>query len=1565
MALAALCAAALALLPGLAGAAGCTITWTGAAGDGLWSSRTNWVNAAGAPAVPNKSDDVCITAGGTYTVTLEGALSGSATVNSLTLGAGANSGTQTLIVDANVVGAAAAAGLTLIANSTVAVGGELELDGGAGGSTATLSTLTGASLTNDGQLLLASAATGEDLLRANVVNAAKATTEISTSNATQDQATTTTNDGTFTVDKGAALNLTNASGSFSNAGSVSNAGSLTLTGDASWTQNGPESGNPVTIFNSGTLTDTSGAGSFTLTDTPTLTGTIAAGQTVTLSAPSGHGATATLSGNVTNDGNLNLDAPANGGAPVITGGTLTNSGTITATSESTNVNSLNTTLNNGGTLEVKTGTLLQSAATATTNTGTLKVDTGATFNPDNAGAKVINNATAPGGVVNNGTLSLTSDASWTQNGPESGNTVTIFNSGTLTDTSGAGSFTLTDTPILIGTIPAGQTVTASAPSGHGATVSLNGGTLINDGTLNLDAPAGGGAPIIDNGTITNAGAIATTSESTNVNSLNATLNNSGTLEVKTGTLTQSAATTTTNTGTLKVDTGATFNPDNAGAKVINNATAPGGVVNSGTLSLTGDASWTQNGPESGNTVTIFNSGTLTDTSGAGSFTLTDTPILIGTIPAGQTVTASAPSGHGATVSLNGNVTNNGNLDLDAPKNGGTPGIAPLSGTPLLTNNGRITTTSESGNPNDLSVTLTNSATGTVEVKSGMLQQDAATITTNVGTFQTDAPGAGAFDPNNAGARFVNDGTLSNAGSVTLSGDASWTQNAHAAAQSGNPVTILNSGTLSDTSGAGSFTLTDTPTLTGTIPSGQTVTVSAPSGHGATVSLSGGTLINDGSLNLDAPAGGGAPVIDNGTITNAGAIATTSESTNVNALQATLNNSGTLEVKTGTLLQNAATTTTNTGTLKVDTGATFNPSNASAKVINNATAPGGVVNNGTLSLTGDASWTQNGPESGNTVTIFNSGTLTDTSGAGSFTLTDTPILTGTIPAGQTVTARAPQGHGATVSLNGGTLINDGSLNLDAPASGGAPVVDNGTITNPGTITATSESTNSNALQVTLNNSGTLEVKTGTLAQNAATTTTNTGTLLVDPGAVYSPNNAGAHLVNATAGTLEFEIASATSYGTIALAGGATLQPGGTVDPVLLAGYNPPAGTEFDVITGADPGAFPTVTNNFGGDSSHAAFFGVIRLDAATVAVTLSGPSIAPGQSETITATVSGPAGVTPGPSGTVTFTDNGTPIGMAPLVTTGSTGTATLTVPNLSTGTHAIGALYGGDGRFATASAPTPATVSVQPTTTTTTTTTSATTTTATSPPTTTATGSGSVSAASTSVTASSSTTTHVPPPPPVLYKSVNVVPVSGKVFIKLPPGATLSRAAGNDAFASATKGQGFIPLTEARQIPVGSELDTTAGTVAITAASTTRGRFFTTDVTAGIFSLLQSRKEKGITEFDLHDTQTANRVCATAGKRKGAFLARKLSNAVLGLLKSSDHGGKFSTRGSYSAATTRGTQYSVEDTCAGTLTTVTRGTVVVDYFRRHRNVVVSAGHAFLAKASGRPSSVFSLGKAKG
>ena len=396
-----------------------------------------------------------------------------------------------------------------------------------------------------------------------------------------------------------------------------------------------------------------------------------------------------------------------------------------------------------------------------------------------------------------------------------------------------------------------------------------------------------------------------------------------------------------------------------------------------------------------------------------------------------------------------------------------------------------------------------------------------------------------------------------------------------------------------------------------------------------------------------------------------------------------------------------------------------------------------------------------------------------------------------------------------------------------------------------------------------------------------------------------------------------------------------------------------------LIGANGGA-PLATSPCG-QSSMA--FGSTALPASTLSTSLSaggqsGRTISVTQGTTVTASVTASGG-TGTPGGKAYFSLYSDPACTSQVGAAGGAqlqnGTATTTYPvTLPLGTYYLKVAYTGDPTVASSSSTCGATVINVVN----------------------ATAASSTTSTSTTSTTTTSTSTAAPLPPPVLYKTVNVTPISGKVYIKLPEGAHLSRVLGARAplaLAALVKGQGFIPLTQARQIPVGSELDTTGGTVAITAANNTRKpSTYAGDFTAGLFTLLQNRQDKGITELNLIDVHSRATVCASRGKAAAlthgvrATIARTVSSKVLALLKGSDHGGRFTTRGSYSAATTRGTAYSVENECAGTLTKVTRGSVVVDYFQRHhKHVIVGAGHAFLAKASGGPSVVVSIGKQPG
>jgi hypothetical protein len=209
-----------------------------------------------------------------------------------------------------------------------------------------------------------------------------------------------------------------------------------------------------------------------------------------------------------------------------------------------------------------------------------------------------------------------------------------------------------------------------------------------------------------------------------------------------------------------------------------------------------------------------------------------------------------------------------------------------------------------------------------------------------------------------------------------------------------------------------------------------------------------------------------------------------------------------------------------------------------------------------------------------------------------------------------------------------------------------------------------------------------------------------------------------------------------------------------------------------------------------------------------------------------------------------------------------------------------------------------------------------------------------------------------PPPPPVPGKSVVVKVVSGEVLIKLPGSGRGARATGPP--------KGFKPFTGAANIPVGSQLDTSKGRVALTSAADTAGaKTQTSDFYKGIFQVKQSvpkkkpKKPKALITDVVMKGQIARSQCAPLkGARSAAVDAKKKKKgpkSVLGKLWGSGKG-KFRTDGKYSSATVRGTIWLVQDECDGTLTKVKRGTVQVRDLKRKKTVTVKAGHSYLARA---------------
>jgi uncharacterized delta-60 repeat protein len=195
-------------------------------------------------------------------------------------------------------------------------------------------------------------------------------------------------------------------------------------------------------------------------------------------------------------------------------------------------------------------------------------------------------------------------------------------------------------------------------------------------------------------------------------------------------------------------------------------------------------------------------------------------------------------------------------------------------------------------------------------------------------------------------------------------------------------------------------------------------------------------------------------------------------------------------------------------------------------------------------------------------------------------------------------------------------------------------------------------------------------------------------------------------------------------------------------------------------------------------------------------------------------------------------------------------------------------------------------------------------------------------------------------PDPVQGISTNVEPIRGQVFVGIPAG--LARAA---SARTSQKGVRFVPLTEARQIPMGSFLDTRRGTVRLQSARDRQGTRQNGDFSQGLFQALQSRQRsaRGLTTLVLKGSSF--RSCRRPGRGKRASAAQSIRRRLRANAR-----GRFRTRGRHSAATVRGTVWLTADRCDGTLTRVTRGRVAVRDFRRKRTVLVRAGKSYLARA---------------
>ena len=201
------------------------------------------------------------------------------------------------------------------------------------------------------------------------------------------------------------------------------------------------------------------------------------------------------------------------------------------------------------------------------------------------------------------------------------------------------------------------------------------------------------------------------------------------------------------------------------------------------------------------------------------------------------------------------------------------------------------------------------------------------------------------------------------------------------------------------------------------------------------------------------------------------------------------------------------------------------------------------------------------------------------------------------------------------------------------------------------------------------------------------------------------------------------------------------------------------------------------------------------------------------------------------------------------------------------------------------------------------------------------------------------------PAPPTLGQTFNVAPVSGLVLVLI-------------------NGH-LVPLTQIQQIPSGVAIDSLHGTFQVTTATggggsahdaAAKGKTQSGKFGGAVVRLRQTKRgrNRGLTTIMMVESAfkgAPGQAICNAGKAGDAHAAR---SKVIQLLHASAKG-KFRTSGRYSAATVRGTVWSMTARCDGTLTRDITHSVVVTDFVRHKTIVLHAGQSYLAPSHRRKS----------
>jgi RTX calcium-binding nonapeptide repeat (4 copies) len=846
---------------------------------------------------------------------------------------------------------------------------------------------------------------------------------------------------------------------------------------------------------------------------------------------------------ITNDSTFNNAVNVSGtGVLTLSAASMTVSGNGTLTNAAT-LDIRNTTL--AATLPVSNqGTIIARSVSAINGTFTTSANSLLHLESDGSGASFL---TIGSSFTNNGTIELTDTGS-----PQG---ATLIVNGTLTNA-------------------AGHTIDMQAGANGPRTLSAqlnNQGTLNVNGRLTLDRPSGL-ASLADNNAAT--GVINVTGADMTVRLSRAS--------------TSDPVPSFTTSGTINIGSGRIMTVDGGGGNTqgIFNYNTPGTIGGLGTIALVNftTANFAQNFNSATTSLTVQDStvdgpGTLTNgatltlqrgtlaatlpvinqglllargasaingtlTTAAGStLRLAEDGSFAGPLTIGSSFTNNGTieltdvgSPQGATLIVNGTLTNAATIDMQAGADGPRTLSAQLNNQGTLNVNQRLTLDRPSGLT---SVADNNAASGVINVTGGDLTVNlsrasgsdpvpsfATSGTINIATGRTlkvqgvGAPGTFNFTAGTIGGQ----GTLALINSIT----ANFTPNFGSATSLtvqdstvNGPGTLTNGATLALQRGAlganlpvinqGLLIVSGPSALSGTFTTafGSTLRLSGDGGFGPGNLTVGSSFTNNGTIELtEAGSPQGDTLTVNGTLTNAAGhiIDIQVGADGPRTLNAQLNNQGTLNVNKNLTMNAAAAAHTNSGTINIPTSRTLTVTSGTltnqapgALNLNSATITATLANEGLI--------VAHGTSAINGTFTTAAGSALRAEGAGGFGTGNLTVANGFTNNGAIELTNSAAGQDAILTVSTGTLTNAQNRTIDIlPGVGGGSGTLNAQLDNQGTLNVNAPLT-INKASATHTNSGTINVTGGnlTLTQSGTTPSFSTsGTINISSGRTFTVN-----------------------------------------------------------------------------------------------------------------------------------------------------------------------------------------------------------------------------------------------------------------------------------------------------------------------------------------------------------------------------------------------------------------------------------------------------------------------------